>query len=130
MRVFVDPEARRFEVGSLVHESAILCAEPDMLHHRHIESAAVNEGASRLLATCRSLTRIEEHGSAAGEHKRSRDLYLGHFEGRKFHDGGTSCGVNVHRYRCDAAASHKPPEFVALLMMPESVVSLLKNPEP
>jgi hypothetical protein len=76
MSVFVDFEAGHLEIGSLIDESAILCAQGNMFGHRHIESASINEGTSGLLLIYKSPTWIEEHGSAASEHEWRHDLDL------------------------------------------------------
>src|SRR5208282_507434 len=119
MSVLVDLEAGHLEIGSLIDESAILCAQGDMFGHRHIESTAINEGTSGLLVIYRSPTWIEEHGSASREHERRHDLDGGHLEGRKFHDHGTGRGVDVHRYEGLAAARQE------VFMIPEIVIVAL-----
>src|SRR5208282_4719948 len=43
MSVLVDLEAGHLEIGSLIDESAILCAQGDMFGHRHIESTAITK---------------------------------------------------------------------------------------
>src|SRR5208282_2055590 len=116
MSVFVDLEAGHLEIGNLVDESAILCAQGDMFGHRHIESTAINERTSGLLVTYRSPTWIEEHGSASSEHEWRHDLDGRHLEGRKLHNGSTSRGVNIHRYECGATAPRER------LMIPEIIV--------
>ncbi len=122
MGVLVDLEASRFEIRSLINESAILCAQVDMFGHRHIESPAIQKCTSGLL-TYRSLPWIEEHSSASREHEWRYDLHSWHLEGRKVHNLSTSRGVNIHRYGCAAAAG---PE---LLTIPEVVV-IFFNREP
>src|ERR1700687_25624 len=116
MSVFVDLEAGHLEIGSLIDESAILCAQGDMFGHRYIESTAINEGTSGLLLIYRSPTWIEEHGSASSEHEWRHDLDGRHLEGRKLHNSSTSRGVNIHRYECGAAIRQE------LLIIPEIVV--------
>src|SRR5208283_5416934 len=116
MSVFVDLEAGHLEVGSLIDESAILCAQGDMSGHRHIESPAINEGTSGLLVIYRSPAWIEEHGSASSDREWRHDLDGRHLEGRKLHNSSSRRGVNIHRYECGAAARQE------LLTIPEIVV--------
>ena len=120
MSIFINFEAGSLEIGSLIDESAILCAQGDMFGHRHIESTAINEGTAGLLVTYRSPTGSEEHGSASSQHEWRHDLdarYVdGHFAGWKLHNGNTSRGVNIHWYECGATAPRER------LMIPEIVV--------
>src|SRR5271166_2668388 len=116
MSVFVDFEAGHLEVGSLIDEPAILCAQGDMFGHRHIESTAINEGTTGLLVIYRSPTWIEEHGCASSEHEWRNDFDGRHLEGRELHNSGTRRGVNIHRYECGAAAPRER------LMIPEIIV--------
>ena len=90
MSVFVDFEAGHLEIGSLIDESAILCAQGNMFGYRHIESASIDEGTSGLLVIYRSPTWIEEHGSASREHEWRYYLQGRHLEGGKLHNGNTS----------------------------------------
>src|SRR5208283_407348 len=118
MSVLVDLEAGHLEIGNLIDESAILCAQGDMFGHRHIESTAINEGASGLLVIYRSPTWIEEHGSAPSEREWRHDLDGGHLEGRKLHNGNTSRGVNIHRYECAAAARQELLTISEIIVIP------------
>jgi hypothetical protein len=119
MSVLVDLEAGDLEIGNLIDESAILCAQGDMFGHRHVEATAINEGTSGLLRIYRSLTWIEEHGSASSEHEWRNDLDTRQLEGRNLHDSSTCHGVNIHRYECDAADRRE------LLIIPEIIVVAL-----
>ncbi len=116
MSVLVDFETGHLEIGNLVDESAILCAEGDMFGHWHIESTAINEGTPGLLVIYRSPMWIEEHGSASSEHEWRHGLAGRHPEGRKLHNSGTRHSVNIHRHECGAAAPRER------LMIPEIIV--------
>jgi len=74
MSVFINFQTGHLEIGNFIDESAILRAKGDMFGHRHIKSTAINEGTSGLLRIYRSLTWIEEHGSASSEHEWRNDL--------------------------------------------------------
>jgi hypothetical protein len=54
MSVLVYLEAGHLEIGNLIDESAVLCAQGDMFSHRHVESTPVNQGTSGLFVTHRS----------------------------------------------------------------------------
>jgi len=124
MRVFVDFEAGHLEIGSFIDEATILCAQGDVFGHRHVESTAINEGASGLFVIYRSPTWIEEHGSASSEHE-WRHVDGRHLEKWKLHNGSTSRGVNIQRYEGRAAIRQE-----ALMISEIVVVALDSEPIP
>jgi len=65
----------------------------------YIDDAAINERASGLFFTYGSTAWIEEHGAASPEYEWRHCLHWGHSEGRKLHDNGTGCGVNIGLYK-------------------------------
>jgi hypothetical protein len=56
MSIFINFEAGHLEIWNFIDEAPILCAQGNMLGHRHIKSTAIDDGTPGLLRIYRSLT--------------------------------------------------------------------------